>query len=508
MVTNSTNRRQQRCRRSFSGVVIQLSLAVMAILSLGCVIIGTRRAAEISNGALNMPANFQSKHKSPLSNVVVKDRSHPNKRLNGDERIKSDEAVALTKSLRPNNEHIMIHLSDGVGDGNFTASHFSKTPRIAFLEGDASAYSRGKTDGKNRVIKKSKEELKAQERLLHSEDVSLRDPLYEGECVPMQEWQTTSFPICNIFHELDFFTKTVTNKFEFFTSGGYNDIFWLKANDKPDDPELAMKILIYGTGYTDRNFDRVRRDGLILERLTKSPFVMNTYGFCGFDVLTPFSDEGTLSTVLRKWSEGKKKLSPMTRLQYAVNAALGLAAVHDIDGEGLPSVAHGDLKGHQYLFLDGEMKLGDFNRGRFLRRNSTDPKTACTYTIGSNDGAFRSPEEYEYLPQTSAIDVYALGSIFYEILTGNEVWHNQDTENAQKQIRQGRLPKIDEELMESNDPVVVSLREAIAMCYVFDPKERAKAADIASYLQKKLLGLSLKDQSGVQEESERRERDE
>jgi hypothetical protein len=60
----------------------------------------------------------------------------------------------------------------------------------------------------------------------------------------MQKWQTTSFPNCNTFHELDFFTKT--NQFEFFTSGGYNDVFYLDEKDKPGDPELAIKILIYG----------------------------------------------------------------------------------------------------------------------------------------------------------------------------------------------------------------------------------------------------------------------
>lgn len=54
--------------------------------------------------------------------------------------------------------------------------------------------------------------------------------------------------------------------------GGYNDIFWINEKDKSKDPELIMKILQYGTDYSDRNFDRVRRDGLILERLTKSPY--------------------------------------------------------------------------------------------------------------------------------------------------------------------------------------------------------------------------------------------
>ncbi|KAL7543238.1 hypothetical protein ACHAXR_012522 [Thalassiosira sp. AJA248-18] len=366
-------------------------------------------------------------------------------------------------------------------------------PRIISFEGVKDNwvnYLRGESDDEKRFIHISDKALKEQERLLDSDDFSYRDPLYEGECVPMQKWQETSFPNCNLFHELDYHGMSRTEEFEYYANGGYNHIFWLNETEKDDDPELVVKILKYGTEYTDRNFDRVRRDGLILERLTKSPHVLDTYGFCGFEVLTPYADGGTLSSKLRSWGHGKLKLSRKTRLKYAVEVAAGLAAVHDIDGEGLSSVAHGDLKGGQYLFQDGVMKLGDFNRGRFLRRNSTAPDTACTYTIGKNDAAFRSPEEYEYLPQTSAIDVYALGSILYELLTAKEVWYDTDTKKAQKYIRKGKLPEIDDEILESKDPVYVALKEAIDMCYVFDPQKRAKAEEVASFLQKSFSELS------------------
>lgn len=78
--------------------------------------------------------------------------------------------------------------------------------------------------------------------------------------------------------------------------------------------------------------------------ITLCSLVLDTYGFCGFDVLTPFADGGTLSSKLHLWQRGKIKLSKKSRLHLAFEVAAGLAAVHDIDGEGLSSVAHGDLK--------------------------------------------------------------------------------------------------------------------------------------------------------------------
>lgn len=107
----------------------------------------------------------------------------------------------------------------------------------------------------------------------------------------MQEWQTTSFPNCNLIHEIDFLTKSVSNQFEYYTSGGYNDIFYLDEKDKPGDPELAIKILSYGTDYSDRNFDRVRRDSLILERLTRSPYGK---GYKFFRITRTFKTFGVL----------------------------------------------------------------------------------------------------------------------------------------------------------------------------------------------------------------------
>ena len=262
------------------------------------------------------------------------------------------------------------------------------------------------------------------------------------------------------------------------------------------NPPLAIKILQEGTKYTDRNYDRVRRDGLILERSTSSRYVTDIYGFCGFLVLVPYADGGNLSRALRKKKE--VKLPPLQKLRYAREVSAGLAAVHDIDGEKLSAVTQGDLKADQYLWMDGVWKLGDFNRGRFLRRNVTDPHSACPYTIGVNDAAYRSPEEYKYLPETSAIDVWAMGSLIYHILHRYEVWNNLNTEKAQQKIMDGELPEIEDKYKRSEDPAIKALLEAIDMCYVYDPEKRAKAWDVSSFLEKKLREI----ENDIMEEEE------
>jgi serine/threonine protein kinase len=104
---------------------------------------------------------------------------------------------------------------------------------------------------------------------------------------------------------------------------------------------------------------------------------------------------------------------------------------------------------------------------------------------------FRAPEEYNYIPETAAIDVWALGSIFVELLTGHGPWHGYDLKKAQNLIAKGNLPPLADEIKNSSYPVDQVLQKAIELCYVFEPKDRPKAGVVVDFLKTEAEKLGI-----------------
>mmetsp|Transcript_12909 Transcript_12909/g.22719 ORF Transcript_12909/g.22719 Transcript_12909/m.22719 type:complete len:486 (+) Transcript_12909:34-1491(+) len=397
-----------------------------------------------------------------------------------------NETPRLVNAQQETNQTAMYRLANT----NTTTWHFPRTINMA----DAGTNPHITTDDeRKRRIHIDKLTLRAWKHI--DDDINypnLQESPSLEECIPMSSWQTYSFPNCNSLHELDLYAKVRSQDFYYVASGGYNDVFRVHNRHSSTglNPGLALKLLSptkkhragipIGPEYSHDNYDIVRRDALILERLTKSTHVLPLYGYCGFAVVVPFADGGTLASALpSKRSRGDKwgNLSSSTRLTYAMDAAKGLADIHDI------GVVHADLTIKQYMIRNGTLQLGDFNRGILLRRNSTAPDTACTFQMTNNYGTTRAPEEYMHKPQTSSVDVWSLGSLLFNLLTGNKVWSRHKKNKAQEAVIQGLLPEIDKTILNSSDPVDKLLKKALDICYVYDPSKRSTARLVASFLQ-------------------------
>ena len=117
-----------------------------------------------------------------------------------------------------------------------------------------------------------------------------------------------------------------------------------------------------------------------------------------------------------------------------------------------------------------------------LHALQTSLPTDVRYRVFELNHQFRSPEEYKYDPENAAIDVWSLGTIFFEILTGHHAWDKFGEKEAQQLIIDGKLPPIEDEILNSTEPIRKVLIKAIEMCYVYSPDERPKAGEVAEYL--------------------------
>jgi hypothetical protein len=338
----------------------------------------------------------------------------------------------------------------------------------------------------------------------HSDDYlyGMRDEFETDECQAQYDWQRKSFPTCNPIHEVDLSSIGRGTRQQRMLGHGYWRDVWavldgdIRTATVQDDSLLrVLKTMRYQHDYEDRNYDRHRRDAVAMERLARSPMVVDIYAFCANSGLFEYAKGGTLSDQI--WPKGRgdsdavramEPINALTRLQLATQAAMGVAAIHNVDKEGIPSLVHTDITPSQFVAIrPGFYKVNDFNRARFLRRNVTAPSSSnqglCTYQVGRNPGKNRSPEEYQHAPQTEKVDVYSLGNLFYMLLTGLYPFEDvEEEEDAQKQVMKGLRPTFPIEIWNATDPMIQDLKEAMFLCHEQDVKVRATARQVETVL--------------------------
>mmetsp|Transcript_55943 Transcript_55943/g.83372 ORF Transcript_55943/g.83372 Transcript_55943/m.83372 type:complete len:491 (+) Transcript_55943:95-1567(+) len=330
-----------------------------------------------------------------------------------------------------------------------------------------------------RTIPVTSERLKAQKALADSNDYKHRDkdPFETKECTALHDWQETSFPSCNYLHEYDL-NEIRHGNAKIVGSGYWRDVWMVKEHD---GSKRALKTMIYEHDFEARNYERHRKDAVAMERLTKSPHIVDIYGFCGNSGIFEFAPGGDINDVIWPPGGGKPTKTRLERLQIATQVAIAMADMHNSDEVGRPAIAHTDITTSQFILIDGFYKLNDFNRARFMRKWRKDGKP-CGYTVGNNPGKFRAPEEYAYEIQDEKIDIYSMGNVFYVLLTDAWAFERIQEKEAQEKIMDGVRPFISKAFRESEDPSVKALIEAMHMCWEQEPEDRATAIEVRDYL--------------------------
>jgi serine/threonine protein kinase len=190
--------------------------------------------------------------------------------------------------------------------------------------------------------------------------------------------------------------------------GGQAQVFL--AEREHDGLRVALKVL-------DR---ALRQDPVFLQRFVReykllasveSPYVARIYdqGFSGDRpyIAMEFLPSGTLAARIR---EG---LTTRSALRIAGQIAQALSAIH------ARGIVHRDLKPANILFrADGRPVLVDFGLARDMKVNST--LTVAGQFLATP--RYMSPEQCLGLPIDARSDLYSLGAVLYEMITGRKIY--------------------------------------------------------------------------------------
>ena len=356
----------------------------------------------------------------------------------------------------------------------------------------------------DRIVVEDLSEDESDVRLSDSEEYGKKpEPKYTNDppCEPQYKWQEQNLQACNTVHEFDmtdFLAPTndddsISNDaelFRFIASGGYRDVYMIRDRNSSGN-KLALKTLKWSREFTERHFDRHRRDAIVADRLVAVPRSVDIYGFCGQSAIYEFAKGGDLRRAIQN-----RVINPRTvdsawnstqKLSIAFQIAASLADVHNVDMEGRASIAHTDISTGQFISIEGDdnFKINDFNRARLLKKNSIN-NTVCPFHVKSNKGKFRSPEEYLYHAETEKIDVYSMGNIFWVLLHGMYPFEKISRKATKRAVSKGQRPVFEASLMTSDDTHIQALIKATKMCWAQDPEKRASAREVQHFLEAQL----------------------
>jgi len=193
-----------------------------------------------------------------------------------------------------------------------------------------------------------------------------------------------------------------------------------KAHDDNLDRDVAIKMLLHGTLGNTTSRERFRREALVLSRLSH-PGVATIFDFDtrdGYEFLVmEYVAGGTLQSRL---ATGPLPVDEVL--------ALGAAIADALDNAHRNGFLHRDLKpGNIALTADGHPKILDFGIALLLSGDKEDGRITQAGTIlGSLP--YMAPEQLFGEPGDARTDVYALGVMLFEMITGQRPFVKERTE--------------------------------------------------------------------------------
>ena len=259
---------------------------------------------------------------------------------------------------------------------------------------------------------------------------------------------------------------------------------------RAQDPRLGRDVAIKVLPATfSQDADRLRR----FEAEARAAGVLNhpditaVYDFGTHDaapyIVTELLEGETLRSRLLSGP-----LSVRKALDYAIQLAKGLAAAHE------KGIVHRDLKPENlFVTKDGRVKILDFGLAKLkpetAESGQTDLKTVSGATqpgVVMGTMGYMSPEQVRGKPADKRSDLFAFGTILYEMLSGQRAFRGDTAADTITSI----LTKEPPDLSQTNKDVHPGLDRIVRHCLEKNPEERFESARDLAFDLEALSGVS------------------
>ena len=206
------------------------------------------------------------------------------------------------------------------------------------------------------------------------------------------------------------------------------------ARRESDDLQVVLKVLHPELSRDGRVVERFMQEFSLIQKI-RSAYVTRIFDLnyddgCAYLAMEYFG-AGDLRERLRD------DLTPVQALKIFAQIARALGAIHDA------GVIHRDMKPHNVMFRDqNHLAIVDFGGAK-----SVDDKGGLTkvgHVVGTPN--FMSPEQVMGLPLDARSDLYALGVILHQLLTGRTLYQAGNTSELMELHVSGPIPRLPAEL--------------------------------------------------------------
>jgi len=258
--------------------------------------------------------------------------------------------------------------------------------------------------------------------------------------------------------------------------GGMGEVY--RARDTRLDRDVAIKVLPAAvSGDPDRRA-RFEREAKAVAALSH-PNILAIHDVGEHHGVTYAVTELLHGETLRDRLTQRGALAPKKAIDIAVQIARGLAAAH------ARGIVHRDLKPENiFLLADGQVKILDFG---LARQAPTGSGSGATETVAATDPGtvmgtvgYMSPEQVRGEPVDARTDLFALGAVLYEMLSGQRAFRRDTAAETMTAILNDEPPA----LATSRADLPPALDRIVNHCLEKNPAERFQSArDVAFALE-------------------------